>query len=120
MTAALASVSAGGLISYHRTMQNIVMETDALLRQGIPRKQIDAGYSLNGRDLYTYPAQGIDTARDEPRIPLITTPNTLPYVISTSPIRDTVIWRRFSGCGPLGFGHRPLYVLRAAIPSASR
>jgi Dolichyl-phosphate-mannose-protein mannosyltransferase len=119
MTAALALVSVAGLVSYHRTMQKIVMETDVLLRQGIPRMQIDAGYSLNGRDLYIYPAQGIDTARDEPRIPLITTPTTLPYVISTSPIRDTVIWRRFSGCGPLGFGHRPLFVLRATRPSAS-
>lgn len=119
MTAALALVSVTGLISYHRTMEKIVMETEALLRQGIPRKQIDAGYSLNGRDLYVYPAQGIDTARDEPRIPLITTPTTLPYIISTSPIRDTVIWRRFSGCGPLGFGRRPLFVLKATTPSAS-
>jgi len=47
---------------------------------------IDAGYSLNGHDLYIYPAQSVDNARDEPRIPLITTPTTLPYVISTSPI----------------------------------
>jgi hypothetical protein len=119
MTAALALVSVAGLVSYHRTMQKIVMETGALLQQGISRKQIDAGYSLNGRDLYIYPVQGIDTARDEPRIPLITTPTTLPYVISTSPIRDTVIWHRFSGCGPLGFGRRPLFVLRATTPSAS-
>jgi Dolichyl-phosphate-mannose-protein mannosyltransferase len=119
MTAALAFVSVGGLVSYHRTMQEIVMETDALLRQGIPRKQIDAGYALNGRDLYVYPAQGIDTARDEPPIPLITSPATLPYVISTSLLPNTIIWRRFSGCGGLGFGRRPLFVLKANTRSLS-
>jgi hypothetical protein len=98
-------------------MQKIVMETDALLQQGVPRKEIDAGYSLDGRDLYVYPVQGIDTARDEPPIPLITTPITLPYVISTSVLRDAVIWRKFSGCGPLGFGSRPLFVLKTTAPS---
>ena len=58
MTAALAAISVGGLVSYHRSMQRIVTQTEALQRQGIPRQQIDAGYSLNGRDLYVYPAEG--------------------------------------------------------------
>jgi hypothetical protein len=119
MTAVLALVSLGGLVSYHCTMQKIVRETNSLLREGIPRGQIDAGYSLDGRDLYVYPAQGIDNARDEPLIPLITAPTTLPYVISASPFRNTVIWRGFSGCGPLGFGSRPLFVLKAATSSSS-
>jgi len=119
MITALALVSIGGLVSYHRTMQKIMMETGALMQQGIPRKQIDAGYSLNGRDLYVYPAQGIDAARDEPPIPLITSPSTLPYVIATSAMRNTVIWRGFSGCGPLGFGRRPLFILKATTPSPS-
>jgi hypothetical protein len=120
MTAALAFVSLGGLASYHCSMRKIVTETDALLRQGIPRKQIDAGYSLNGRDLYVYPAEGIDIAREEPPIPLITSRTTLPYMISSSPAPNTVIWRRFCGCGPLGFGSRPLFVLKANVQSTTR
>jgi len=112
MTAVLAFVSAGGLVSYHRTMQQIVMQSEALLRQGIPRAQIDAGYSLNGRDLYVYPAKGIDSARAEPLIPLIVGSPVLLYVISTSTLADSLIWREFSGCGPFGFGHRPLFVLK--------
>jgi dolichyl-phosphate-mannose-protein mannosyltransferase len=119
MTAALALVSLGGVVSYHRTMQRIVSQTGALLRQGIPRGKIDAGYALNGRDLYVYPAQGIDTARDEPPIPLITTPSAAPYLISTSTRRNAVIWHKFSGCGPLGFGSRPLFVLKTTTPSSS-
>jgi len=119
MASALALLSLGGVISYHRTMQKVVSQTSALLRQGIPRKEIDAGYALNGRDLYVYPAHGIDAARDEPPIPLITTPTTVPYVISTSTLRDAVIWHRFSGCGPLGFGSRPLFVLKTTTPSSS-
>jgi hypothetical protein len=113
MTAALAFLSVGGLVSYHRTLQEIVMETEALVRQGIPRRQIDAGYSLNGRDLYVYPAEGMDTARDEPPIPLIISSPVSSYVISTSSIPNTVIWRQLSGCGPVGFGRRPLFVLKA-------
>jgi hypothetical protein len=45
MIAALALVSLGGVISYHRTMHEIALETGVLLRQGIPRREIDAGYS---------------------------------------------------------------------------
>jgi hypothetical protein len=113
MTAVLALISLGGVVSYHRTMQKIVIETNALLRQGIPRKQIDAGYSLNGRDLYVYPARGMDAARDEPPIPLITSGIILPYVIAVSPMPRTLVWRRFAGCGPLGFGGRPLFILKS-------
>jgi hypothetical protein len=113
MTAGLAFVSAGGVLSYHRTMQQIVMETQALLRQGIPRQQIDAGYSLSGRDLYVYPRQGMDTTGGEPPIPHIIDSPLVPYVVSTSTIPNMEIWRRFSGCGPFGFGRRPLFVLRA-------
>jgi hypothetical protein len=118
MIAALALVSLGGIISYHRTMHEIILETGVLLRQGIPRREIDAGYALNGRDLYVYPAQGIDTFRDEPPIPLITTSSTLPYVFATSAVGDAVIWRKFSGCGPLGFSGRPLFVLKTTTPSS--
>ncbi len=112
MTAVLALVSAAGLFSYHRTMQTIVLETNDLVRQGVSRKQIDAGYSLNGRDLYVYPTEGMDTQACEPKIPGITTGATLPYTIATSPVPNTVVWRRFSGRGPLGFGDRLLFVLR--------
>jgi hypothetical protein len=118
MTTALAMISVGGMVSYHRSMQRVVMQTEALLRQGIPRQQIDAGYSLNGRDLYVYPAEG--TLRElEPPIPLIVGSTILPYVISTSPIPNTVVWQKFSGCGPLGFGSRPLFVLREKVRSSS-
>jgi hypothetical protein len=112
MTALLAFISAGGLISYHCTMQRVAMQTEALIRQGIPRRQIDAGYSLNGRDLYVYPAKGMDSAHDEPPIPLIIRSPVLPYVISNSPIANSVILRRFSACGPFGFGRRSLFVLK--------
>jgi hypothetical protein len=116
MTAVLAFISVGGLLSYHRTMQMIVTETGAMVRQGIPRSQIDAGYSLNGRDLYVYPEHGTETQGNEPRIPLVIGSPVLPYVVSTSPMPHTVIWRHFSGCGPLGLGGRPLFILRTVAP----
>jgi len=118
MTAALGFISARGLVSYHRTMQQIVMQSENLLRRGIPREQIDAGYSLNGRDLYVYPAEGITEER-EPLIPLIIGSTTLPYIISTSPLPNRTVWQKFSGCGPLGFGRRPLFVLKANTPFSS-
>jgi hypothetical protein len=111
MTIVLAFVSVAGTASYHCSMQQVVNQTEILLRQGIPRRQIDAGYSLNGRDLYVYPVGG--QTEHEPSIPLVIGSSILPYVIATSRMPNTAIWREFSGCGPLGFGDRPLFVLKS-------
>ncbi len=111
MILALALVSAGGTASYHCSMQAVVNQTESLLRQGVPRRQLDAGYSLNGRDLYVYPAN--HEPEQEPPIPLVIGSSRSPYLIALSRMPNTAIWRQFSGCGPLGVGVRPLFVLKS-------
>jgi hypothetical protein len=116
MTALLGLGSLGGVYAYHRGMQAVVHERDELLQQGISRASIDAGYSLNGADLYRYPAQGMDTQAFEAGIPMITASIVSPYTIAAAPVPGTEILRCFSWPGPFGFGARPLYVLRRPAP----
>jgi len=94
-------------------------ERDLLLAQGIPRDQIDAGYGLDGHDLYRYAACGIDTQADEAGIPMVTSSTLASYTIAGAPIGGNEIIGRFTWPGPFGFGARPLYVLKRLSDSTN-
>lgn len=116
MTVLMGLVSLGGLYAYQRGAQAVLEARDALLASGIPRAAIDAGYSLNGQDLYRYLQGRPDTPADERGIPMITSPEPRPYMIAAAPLAGTEIVRRFTYPGPFGLGARPLYVLRLKQP----
>jgi len=48
----------------------ILATRNELEHQGVPRAAIDAGYVLNGEDLYRYPKHGIETMELEGGIPI--------------------------------------------------
>jgi len=111
MTTMMGLLSLGGVYAYQRGAQSVVEARDALISKGVLRDEIDAGYSLNGEDLYRYPAAGIDTQSDEPGIPMITSAKMSLYTIAAAPQLDADVIKRFSWPGAFGFGQRPLYVL---------
>jgi hypothetical protein len=108
----MGAVAVTGVYDYQRGMAAVVGARDWLLERGVARRAIDAGYPLNGEDLYRYPRLGIDTPRMEAGIPMITSGRTDEYTIAAEPIVGTRIVRRFRWPGPLGFGTRDIYVLK--------
>jgi hypothetical protein len=112
MTAVMGLLSLGGTYAYQRGAQAVLEARDALLASGVPRAAIDAGYPLNGQDLYRYPQGRPDTFADERDIPMITSRQLSLYTIAAAPVAGTEVVRRFSWPGPFGLGARPLYVLR--------
>jgi hypothetical protein len=116
MTAAMGLMSLGGLDAYQRGAEAVLQARDALLAKRVPRAAIDAGYALNGQDLYRYPPSAMDTHADELGIPMVTSDALFPYTIAAAPLVGTEEMRRFSWPGPFGFGARPLYVLRFIPP----
>jgi hypothetical protein len=116
MTAAMGLMSLGGLDAYQRGAEAVLQARDALLAKRVPRVAIDAGYALNGQDLYRYPPSAMDTHADELGIPMVTSGALFPYTIAATLLAGTEEMRRFSWPGPFGFGARPLYVLRFIPP----
>ncbi|HYB90192.1 MAG TPA: glycosyltransferase family 39 protein [Candidatus Binataceae bacterium] len=112
MLAVLGWVAIAGVYDYQRGITAVVAARDALLKSGVPRAKIDAGYALNGEDLYRYPKRGIDTMAFEAGIPLITTLDLSEYTVAAAPIAGTTIIARYQWPGPLGMGHRDVYVLK--------
>jgi hypothetical protein len=95
----------------------VVAARDALERSGVPRSDIDAGYSLNGGDLYYESPLAIEQEKMAPQIPMITSGELARYTIAGGPVGGTRIIRRMSWPGPLGCGSRELYLLER-IPAA--
>ncbi len=112
MALALALASLGEVRSYQRGIAAIAGARDQLLREGVPRREIDAGYSMNSEDEYRYARTGIDTPALEADIPELTTQRIAEYTISTVQPVGTVIVRTLTWPGPLGFGRRKMYVFR--------
>lgn len=112
MTFAMGLMSLGGTYAYQRGMGVILATRDELERQGVPRSSIDAGYVLNGEDLYRYPKHGIETRELEGGIPMITSPKMGEYTIASEPIPGTDVVRRLKWPGPFGIGHRYFYLVR--------
>ena len=112
MTLAMGLMSLGGTYSYQRGLGVILAARNTLEHEGVPRSSIDAGYSLNGEDLYRYPKHGIDTMKLEAGIPMITSPKVDEYTIASDGIVGAEIVRRFKVPGPFGLGHRYFYLVR--------
>ncbi len=112
MTLAMGLMSLGGTYAYQRGMAVILATRDELERQGVPRSSIDAGYVLNGEDLYRYPKHGIETRELEGGIPMVTSPKMGEYTIASEPIPGTDVVRRLKWPGPFGIGHRYFYLVR--------
>jgi hypothetical protein len=112
MTFAMGLIALGGTYSYQRGLGVILAARNALEREGVPRAAIDAGYSLNGEDLYRYPKHGIETMKLEAGIPMITSPKVDEYTIASDAIPGAEIVRRFKAPGPFGLGHRYFYLVR--------
>ncbi|MGO9059081.1 MAG: glycosyltransferase family 39 protein [Candidatus Binataceae bacterium] len=103
----------GGAYAQQRGLDTVIMVRDALLNDGVPRSAIDAGYPLNGNDLYRDARPGErETLSTEAGIPLITSKELSQYTIAAAPVSGTVILRRFGWPGSWGFGRRPLYLLK--------
>jgi hypothetical protein len=120
MLAVLGWFAAAGVYDQQRGLEVVMAARDSLIHQGVPRTAIDAGYPLNGNDLYRDPKPGEqETFTLEAGIPLVTTLEHKPYTIAAEPMADTQIIRRFRWPGPLGFGHRTLYLLKAKAGAAS-
>ncbi len=69
MTLAMGLLSLGGTYAYQRGLGVILATRNELEREGVPRAAIDAGYMLNGEDLYRYPKHGIETMEARSRNP---------------------------------------------------
>ena len=117
MTLAMGLLSLGGTYSYQRGLGVVLAARNALEHQGVPRAAIDAGYSLNGEDLYRYPKHGIETAELEAGIPMITSPKVNEYTIASTPLPGTEVVQRLKWPGPFGLGHRYLYLVKKQIAS---
>jgi len=121
MTLAMGLMSLGGTYAYQRGMAVILATRNQLERQGVPRSAIDAGYALNGEDLYRYPKHGIETMKLEAGIPMITSQKVDEYTIASEPIAGTEVVRRLKWPGPFGLGHRYFFLVkqRAAAGNGS-
>ncbi len=107
----LGFVSVTGLYAYQRGMVTMVAARDQLLREGVPRNQIDAGYPMNAEDLYRYPAHGMDTWQMEAGIPMLTSNELVKYTLTTVTLPGTRVMRVYTWPGPFGLGRREIYVL---------
>ena len=114
MILAMGLMSLGGTYSYQRGLGVILAARNALESEGVPRSAIDAGYSLNGEDLYRYPKHGIETMKLEAGIPMITSPKVDEYTIASDAIPGSEIVRRIKVPGPFGLGHNYFYVLKTS------
>ncbi len=112
MTLAMGLMSLGGTYAYQRGLAVILATRDQLEHEGVPRSSIDAGYALNGEDLYRYPKHGIETMKLEGGIPMITSEKVGEYTIASGPIAGAEVVRRLEWPGPFGLGHRYFYLMK--------
>jgi hypothetical protein len=119
MTAAMGLMSLGGTYSYQRGLAAVMAARDVLEKSGIQRSAIDAGYELNGLELYRFLNRGEETVREEAGIPMVTSSEVDEYTIAAHPFPGTEIVGRILAPGPFGLGSREMYVLRRIQKSAS-
>jgi hypothetical protein len=87
-------------------------EAVAWLREkSIPFASIDAGYVLNGWNLYAHPENLPPGALPERDVPLVTSGEKKPYVIAASPIAGYRVIREYGWAIPLTSFKYKVYVL---------
>jgi hypothetical protein len=101
------------LVTWSETQNNrSAAEGVAWLRdKDIPFADIDAGYALNGWNLYAHPENLAPGSLRERDVPFVTTHEKKPYVIATSPIPGYRVLRRYSWSIPLRSLDYNVYVL---------
>jgi hypothetical protein len=119
MTLAMGLMSLGGTYAYQRGMAVVLATRNELEREGVPRSAIDAGYALNGEDLYRYPKHGIETMELEAGIPMITSQKMVEYAIASDPIAGTEVVGRLKWPGTFGLGHRYFYLVKQSTPAGN-
>jgi hypothetical protein len=112
MTAAMGLMSLGGTYSYHRGLTAVIAARDTLVSRGIKRSAIDAGYALNGLDLYRFARPGGESPREVAEVPMITSAKIEEYTIAAGPIPGTEIVDTIRLPGMFGLGSHEIYVLR--------
>jgi hypothetical protein len=91
--AAIALVGTRDTLRFNQALRD---GSQALVDRGVPRSDVDAGYSWNGWTLYAHPenlAQGPGARLD---VPWVTTMRMTPYVLATSPMPDYLIERKIT------------------------
>jgi hypothetical protein len=114
MTAAMGLMSLGGTYSYQRGLAAVIVARDVLVKKGVPRSAIDAGYELNGLELYRFARPSAERVPDEAAIPMITTNELDEYTIASQPIPGTTTIGRAPVPGLFGIGYREIYILQRA------
>ncbi len=109
MTAVMGLMSLGGTYAYQRGLTAVMAARDVLEKRDIPRSAIDAGYELNGLELYPFPRE---TDTDDSGVPMITSSKLSEYTIAAGPVPGTETIGTFSWPGLFGLGTREMYVLR--------
>ncbi len=102
------------LLTWNENQTNrATAEAVAWLREkNIPFASIDAGYVLNGWNLYAHPENLPPEARPDRDVPFVTSNERKPYVIAASPIAGYKVLREYSWSIPLRpLGHK-VYVLQ--------
>jgi hypothetical protein len=112
MTTVMGLMSLGGTYAYQRGLAAIVAARDVLEKQGIARANIDAGYELNGLDLYRFAESGQESESEQIDIPMITSAKLEDYTIAQRPLPGTEVMGAISWPGPFGLGTRQMYVVR--------
>ena len=120
LLALLGGCAIAGVYEQQRGLRAVIAARDTLIRQGVARSAIDAGYPLNGNDLYRDPQPGQrETFETEAGIPLITSLELKEYTIAAAPISGTAIIKRIEWPGVWGLGRRQLYLLKIAAGAQS-
>jgi hypothetical protein len=112
MTAVMGLMSLGGTYSYQRGLAAVMAARDLLQQRGIERFDIDAGYELNGSDLYRFPPRGAEARREESDIPMVTSPKVAEYTIAAAPFPGGEVMGKISRPGAFGLGAREIYLVR--------
>ena len=113
MTAAMGLLSLAGDYAYQRGLTAVMVARDTLEKRGIPRTKIDAGYELNGLDLYRFSSQPEATRREAAAIPMITSSQVSEYTVAARPLAGTETLGTISLPASFGLGSREIYLLRS-------
>jgi len=114
MTAAMGLMSLGGAFSHQRGLTTVMVARDMLEKRGIKRSAIDAGYELNGLDLYRFARPGGESRDEVADVPMIMSAKIDEYTIAAGPIPGTEIIDTITLPGMFGLGVREIYVVRRA------
>ena len=112
MTAAMGLMSLGGTYSYQRGLTAVMAARDTLEERGIKRSAIDAGYGLNGLDLYRFARAGGESPHDVAEVPMIMSAKLDEFTIAAGPIPGTEVVDTITLPGMFGLGSREIYVVR--------